>query len=420
MRTSPFQRSRPVIGLVLLALLGAVRGAVAQAASDGQRTTLAALADLHLKKKHATGKYTEKWIADNEHYLTRMIGPADPNLRPTGQLGPDRDPAAVTVTDVQKLIAWLGTVPTNRRIPGTKPPQRRTLGGVSINHHLAALSNLYQRATEQGVVPPGYNPVTRLMDKPAAESAPTGWFEIPDASFLLEAARTYRAPVDGTAFAYPLLATFLLTGGRETEVYGLELDDISFERLTVTIRPNRWRRLKNRGSNRTVPLWPQLEEILRGYLRGPDRPTGDLLFPSRDREGREAMLTDSRKLLDHLGGRGGWKKGEIRTRMFRTTYCSARLQTLDGDRPVAVYTVSRELGHNSTAMVEKVYSRLGSVRHRSACPEFRVDQHRTRLDKRFAVLDTTADTTPSAPVVGPVPSTVPIDLGVLTLRTDGR
>ena len=30
-------------------------------------------------------------------------------------------------------------------------------------------------------------------------------------------------------FAYPLLATFLLTGGRRSEVLGLELDDVSFE-----------------------------------------------------------------------------------------------------------------------------------------------------------------------------------------------
>jgi hypothetical protein len=40
----------------------------------------------------------------------------------------------------------------------------------------------------------------------------------------------------------------LLTGARETEVYGLELDDVSLERKTITFRPNRWRRLKTPGS----------------------------------------------------------------------------------------------------------------------------------------------------------------------------
>jgi integrase len=38
--------------------------------------------------------------------------------------------------------------------------------------------------------------------------------------------------------AHALLATLLLTGGRKSEVLGLELDDISFDRKTVTFRPN--------------------------------------------------------------------------------------------------------------------------------------------------------------------------------------
>jgi len=101
-----------------------------------------------------------------------------------------------------------------------------------------------------------------------------------------------------------------------------------------------------------VGLHPQLEEILREYLRGPHRPTGDLLFPSLA-TGREAMLTDARKPIDHIAERAGWKPGEIRTKMFRHTYCAARLQTLDGGAPIPLYTVSRELGHTSQAMVRR-------------------------------------------------------------------
>src|SRR5262245_19621401 len=55
---------------------------------------------------------------------------------------------------------------------------------------------------------------------------------------------------------YELVATFLLTGGRESEVYGLDVADINFERRTVTFRTkNRQRRLKTKGSSRVVPLW---------------------------------------------------------------------------------------------------------------------------------------------------------------------
>jgi integrase len=65
---------------------------------------------------------------------------------------------------------------------------------------------------------------------------------------------------------------------------------------------------------------------------------------------------------------------EIRTRPFRVTYATARLQTLDGGAPVSPWTVEKELGHGSRAMPEEVYGRLGDVRHRSEAVEYRVEQ----------------------------------------------
>ena len=58
------------------------------------------------------------------------------------------------------------------------------------------------------------------------------------------------------------------------------------------------------------------------------------------------------------------------TRIFRQTYCAARLQTLDLGRPVSLYTVAEELGHQSGEMARRVYARLGKVRHRAQTPEF--------------------------------------------------
>src|SRR5690606_8030348 len=63
--------------------------------------------------------------------------------------------------------------------------------------------------------------------------------------------------------------------------------------------------------------------------------------------------------------RAGLEAGSLRTKMFRHTYCAARLQTLDRGAPVSTYTVARELGHESEAMVRRVYAHLGEVRHRS-------------------------------------------------------
>lgn len=102
------------------------------------------------------------------------------------------------------------------------------------------------------------------------------------------------------------------------------------------------------------------------------------------------MIHDLRKTLDNIAGEIGYQEGDIRTRMFRHTYCAARLQSFDGYRvlgidengeeireaiPVSRYTVAQEMGHGGTQLVERVYGHLGEVRHRSESIEYRVEQH---------------------------------------------
>jgi integrase len=210
-----------------------------------------------------------------------------------------------------------------------------------------------------------------------------------EASLLLEAARR-SSPVrpDLTLpFLHELLATFLLTGGRKREILGLEIADVSFERKTIRIRANGWRRLKTRTSDRSVPMWPQLEAILKPYVEARRKAVGDcagrLLFPTQNRSGDESLLTDFRKALDRVTVSAGWNKGDVTTKMFRHTYCAARLQTLDGGYPVSVYTVGKELGHGGDSMVKAVYGHLGTVRHRAEVVEYRVEQHEKALADRL-------------------------------------
>src|SRR5439155_3950467 len=116
-------------------------------------------------------------------------------------------------------------------------------------------------------------------------------------------------------FGYEPIATFLLTGGRQKEVFGLEIPDVDFERKSITFRPNKWRRLKTKKSHRTVHLWPQLERILRHYMFGPNRPRGELLFPSY-RRGKEHRLTDVRGLQwPERGGKPGALPGPTLARV---------------------------------------------------------------------------------------------------------
>ena len=392
----------------LLALDARRRGRQLHGRVEGTR--LGAYAAEHLVKKAKAGKVTPDWLAMHELFLTRAVS----------CFGAERDLEGIGTEDVQRWAAELATSPTARgRRVLARLQAKHAAGRLSaedyaresaaaaaafmpssgtVRHALNALSNLYRRAQSEGKVPPGFNPVAAMLEKPSGVRREARWLEVHHAALLLESARTLP-PVPASlealpaefvhtlpsAFVHALLATFLLTGGRSAEILGLELDDVSFERQTIAFRPNGWRRLKTLTSARVVPLWPQLEAVLRAYLRGPDRPTGELLFPSLVR-GQEAMLTDWRKSLDRVAVRAGWKRGEIRSKMFRHTYCAARLQTVDGGAPVSPFTVSRELGHGSRTMVEEVYSHLGTIRHRAEGVEFRVEQHEEKLRERLAAL----------------------------------
>lgn len=354
----------------------------------GRSATLEGFAAEHLVAKAKGGKVTERWLSSTELHLRRAVA----------HFGAARDLRSIGVADVR---AWVG------RLQDTETNRGHAMDGGTIRHHLNALSNLYRRAAAEAVVAPGFNPAAALMEKPTARRVEAKWLEVLEAALLLESARRFRSGRADLAipFVHPLIATYLLTGGRRAEVLGLEVDDVSLDRKTVTFRPNAHRRLKTGTSARVVPLWPQLEEILRAYLfQGGDAPTG-LLFPSP--AGPAAMLQDFRKVLDHVAiAAGFWeyligadgqqvkndagepiRRGTVRSKMFRHTYCSARLQTLDQGAPVSIYTVGKELGHGGDSLVKRVYGHLGQVRHRAEVVEYRVEQHRAILRERLGALE---------------------------------
>jgi len=362
--TSDEATAQVLLGRRLAELDGVRRGRALH--GDTKRVTLGEFTKTHLDAKRESKKFTEHWIEVTERCLERA---AD-------FFGASRELASITVTDVRRWASRLLDTPNGRE---------GTMSASSVRHHLSCLSNLYKRARAERVVPSGYDPVGDFDEKPSPRRNEAKWLEIHDASLLLDAAQTYRPDTEKggwrpVPFAYELIATFLLTGGRETEVLGLEVDDISLDRGVITFRPNHWRRLKTASSHRSVPLWPQLREALQRYLA--ERPPTKLLFPSY-RTGQEAMLTDFRKLLDAVAMRAGWNEGDIRSKMFRHTYCAVRLQTLDAGAPVSVYTVAREMGHGGESMVRRVYGHLGHVRHRAEVVEYRVEQHVAKLGARL-------------------------------------
>ena len=129
-----------------------------------------------------------------------------------------------------------------------------------------------------------------------------------------------------------------------------------------------------RGDPRPVP--PLVPDGARGAAPVPFT----LVGPRTADSGR------ARAARSHRHARGVGGELALRTKMFRHTYCAARLQTLDRGAPVSTYTVARELGHESEAMVRRVYAHLGEVRHRSEVVEYRVAQHREQVGERLKKL----------------------------------
>lgn len=332
-----------------------------------RQSTLKKYAAQHLRTKARDREATARWLQMSEKHLRAAVD----------YFGADTDLAALSPEDFTGWVEHLRRQDNGRG---------SLLSDSTVRKYLNSVSNLYRRAVSDRYVTE--NPVTDMYSKPREVRREAPFLTPPEAALLLESARTFRAPIDDGAFPwmYPLLATFLLTGGRKSEVLGMEVDDVSFRLGKIYFRPNRWRRLKTEGSERPVPLWPQLREALEKYMLERERRggLGSLLFPGRGP--RERMVTDVRKALDRIAVRAGFAKGAVRLHQLRHTYTAARIQTLDRGQPIALYTVARELGHQSTGMIENRYGHLHERPDDPNVVSFRVAEHRKVLVDRLATL----------------------------------
>ena len=331
-----------------------------------RRISISAAVAKYLEHRRQQGRTASTWIETVELMLGRAVG----------FFGASRTLASIRADDV---ASWLV------ELRATGKGRNRPFREETVRKHLNALAGLYTRAQRAGWVPQGFNPVTLLErdERPAREPSPTQWLEVHDAARLLDAGRSYRpaSSEPEMRLAYPMLATFLLTGGRADEVLGLDIADLDFDRRLIHFRPNPWRsgkKGKTTGATRAVPMWPQLEGILRDYLQGDHLdlrlkfdPGLTLLFPSPHTGGR---IRDIRGIVDRVARRAGLPEGIYRSRSFRITYATARLQTTDRGAPIAQKTVEVELGHASGAMLQRVYGRLGTVRERGEVVEYRLSR----------------------------------------------
>jgi integrase len=317
-----------------LKLLAAKIEEVENQAPIGEPGLLKSFADDFIQKN--PGNVTERWLHDMKLRLSKAVE----------FFGTHRDVKSIEPRHIRE---WLRKSLSD-------------LSGSTQRHYLSALSALYRYGQEVGVVPVGYNPVSGLYRKPSAARTrrrTDEFFEIDAAAKFLDAAVRLNE--------YPeVIATFLLAGGRRSEVFGLLVGDVEQDNGIVRIQPNEHRGLTRSWSERAVPLWPQLAEILGPYVERREGKPKDLLFPGR----RKGMLTDLRKPLQNVSEELGIEVPRLTK--FRHTYATARLQTTDNGKQILLWTVAKELGHKTVSRVEDTYGHPNHYRPRGEVVEYRL------------------------------------------------
>ncbi|HEY0994838.1 MAG TPA: site-specific integrase [Gemmatimonadaceae bacterium] len=238
----------------------------------------------------------------------------------------------------------------------------KPLGRNSVLKHLNYLKGFTRNARDKGLM--SSLPVHQHTSVPKRDkSYKRAWMEPAEMGLLLERSFALR----DVESAYPhnacqdwpeILATECYTGAREDEILGLATEDVTLKGGrygygTMTFRDNKFRELKNPGSERTFHIWPALGRILRVYEKRKRPVKGGLFFARPDgrmwAELRESMARDlkaagiEKHITDH-----SMRHGYISARARMYTEFVEHGRTIQ--RAVHWADIKNEVGHASVAM----------------------------------------------------------------------
>ena len=170
----------------------------------------------------------------------------------------DRSPDRVTPRDVLEYLQHLR--------------EARGNGDAAVNRHLTILRSFYRAIVAMGHLEPQANP---LAGFPSIKAVPR---KLPVSLGPQQMSRLLAQPRTDTVIGLrdrAVLALLYGTGMRASECASLRRGQVDLTHLTVTVRGKG-------GHERTIPLNPQLTEVLRTYeqARGPALPTAPF-FRSR-------------------------------------------------------------------------------------------------------------------------------------------
>jgi site-specific recombinase XerD len=155
----------------------------------------------------------------------------------------DRSPDLVTARDVLEYLQHLR--------------EARANGDAAVNRQLAILRSFYRAIVAMGHLEPTANP---LAGFPSIKAVPR---KLPVSLAPEQVSRLLVEPKSDTIIGLrdrALLALLYGTGIRATECASLRCGQVDLTRLTVTVRGKG-------GYERTIPLNPQLAQVLQAYER---------------------------------------------------------------------------------------------------------------------------------------------------------
>lgn len=255
--------------------------------------------------------------------------------------------------DVDQVARMVAAMQRPRKQPDGK--EKPPLKGSTIAGTLATLSLIMGKAVRAGYAPA--NPVRQLdkserpkIDTPEKRSLDTNQIE----RALAHAGDLFR----------PIVATFIFTGLRISELLALRWCDIDRDAGYVRVRGqlNRQRELvdygKTKASRRDVILIAELDQLLLEHrLASPYSRDNDFVFAAVDGRPR-AHRTTSRGIERALRRAG--LEGKLSSHNFRHTFISHLIVGLKED----AVTVSRQVGHTKASFTQDVYSHLfDEVKH---------------------------------------------------------
>lgn len=279
----------------------------------------------------AFGDFAETWFSQmkiewRESYSATVRGTLDSYLLP------EFDERPLTAISKDDLLNFRADIATRKGRKGT------TLSNERINHIMTPLRMILNEAAQRYSFTSPYQGIKSLK-VPKTDVQP---FTLAEVKLILD---TVRADF----FAY--YTTRFFTGIRTGEVDGLQWKYVDFDRREIHVAEN-WvngslGETKTEGSNRII----HMSQIVYDALKEQEKATGDEQFVFCNSKGTPLNHHNVTKrvwypLLRHLG--------LAKRRPYQTRHTAATLWLAAGENPE---WIARQMGHTSTEMLFRVYSR---------------------------------------------------------------